>query len=408
MTLASPDRVSNLANAPVVPRAESSVDSLDWPAIHPAAVEVHEINDPSALEPHATDWNELLLATPGASYFHSYDWFATYWRHFGAEQRMRVLLVFDDERLAGIVPLVVTRERTKLGSLRSLRYPLHGWGSFFGPIGADSRLLLRYALKHVLTTRRDWDLLDLLWVDRDGADGGATAAAAADLQMSVRATPWLASAQINIAGGWDSYWSSRKSHFRTNVRRDERRLGEKGGVRFVRHRPAGAAHGCDDPRWDLYDECERIAASSWQGTSTTGTTLSHESIRDFLRDAHRVAAVFGGVDMNLLLLEGRPVAFAYNYHSGGYVYGLRAGFDAAAVGAGTVLQRMMIEDSCLRGDRLIDLGPGSSESKRHWQTRTAVAWRYTHYARGSPRAQLLNVLHALKPQCSGNDCQSRP
>jgi CelD/BcsL family acetyltransferase involved in cellulose biosynthesis len=107
--------------------------------------------------------------------------------------------------------------------------------------------------------------------------------------------------------------------------------------------------------------------------------------------------LFGGVDMNLLLLAGRPVAFAYNYHFGGYVYGLRAGFDAAAAGAGTVLQRMMIEDSCRRGDRLIDLGPGSSESKRHWQTRTAIAWRYTHYAHGSPRAQLLRVLHAIKP-----------
>jgi CelD/BcsL family acetyltransferase involved in cellulose biosynthesis len=215
--------------------------------------------------------------------------------------------------------------------------------------------------------------------------------------LSVRATPWLASAQIDVTRGWDSYWSSRKSHFRTNVRRDERRLREQGDVRFVRHRPAGAAQGLDDPRWDLYDECERLASNSWQGSSTTGTTLSHESIRAYLHDAHTAAAEFGGVDMNLLLLDGRPVAFAYNYHFGGYVYGLRAGFDAAAAGAGTVLQRMMIEDSCRRGDRLIDLGPGSSEAKRPWQTRTAVAWRYTHYSIRSARAQLLRALHAINP-----------
>lgn len=396
MTLAAPDVVSNLANAPVVPRTQPSDRSLDSPAIRPAAVGVREINDLNLLEPHIADWNKLLSATPGASYFYSYDWFATYWRHFGAGQRMRVLLVLDDGRLAGVVPLVVTRERTKLGRLRSLRYPLHGWGSFYGPIGTDSRFLLRYALKHILATRRDWDLLDLLWVDRDGADSGASAAAAADVHLCVRATPWLASAQIEIARGWDCYWSNRKSHFRTNVRRDERRLREQGEVCFVRHRPAGAANGCDHPRWDLYDECERLAAGSWQGSSTTGTTLSHASIRAYMRDAHRAATAFGGVDMNLLLLAGRPVAFAYNYHFGGYAYGLRAGFDAAAAGAGTVLQRMMIEDSCRRGDRLIDLGPGSSESKRHWQTGVQIAWRYTHYALSSPRAQLLRVLHTLK------------
>jgi CelD/BcsL family acetyltransferase involved in cellulose biosynthesis len=398
MTLAGLDVVSNLGNAPMVPRAGCIDSWLDWPGIRPPAVDVLEARDLKELEPYAADWNKLLPATPGASYFHAHDWFAAYWGHFGQGQRMRVLLVLDDGRLVGVVPLVVTRERTKLGRLRSLRYPLHGWGSFYGPIGADSRFLLRGALEHILVTRRDWDLLDLMWVDRNGADGGATAAAAADAQLSVRATPWLASAQIDIAAGWDSYWTSRKSHFRTNVRRDERRLHEQGEVRFVRHRPGGAAHGCDDPRWDLYDECERIAAGSWQGSSTTGTTLSHGSIRAYLRD----------VDMNLLLIEGRPVAFAHNYHLGGNVYGLRAGFDAAAAGAGIVLQRMMIEDSCRRGDRLIDLGPGSSESKRHWQTRVRMAWRYTHYARGSPRAQLLRVMHALRPQCSANGLRSRP
>ena len=103
--------------------------------------------------------------------------------------------------------------------------------------------------------------------------------------------------------------------------------------------------------------------------------------------------------MNLLLLAGRPIAFAYNYHFDGYVYGLRAGFDtAAAPGAGTVLQRMMIEDSCLRGDRIFDLGPGSLETKSAWQTRIGMAWRYTHYSMRSPRAQLLRALHALKPR----------
>jgi CelD/BcsL family acetyltransferase involved in cellulose biosynthesis len=398
MSLASPQVVSNLSIAPVVPPAEHSDCTYVRPALNSRSIEIREVNDLQGIEQYSAAWNKLLPSTPGASYFHSYDWFATYWRHFGAEQRMRVLFLLDEGRLAGVVPLVVARERTKLGRLRSLRYPLHGWGSFYGPIGADCRSILRCALKHVLATRRDWDLLDLLWVDRDGADDGATAAAAADVQFPLRASPWLASAQIDISGGWDSYWAGRKSHFRTNVRRNERRLCEQGELSFVRHRPPAAEYGCGDPRWDLYDECERTAASSWQGSSQTGTTLSHDSIRAYLRDAHRAATAFGGVDMNLLLLAGRPVAFAYNYHFAGYVYGLRAGFDAAAPpGVGTVLQRMMIEDSCALGDRLFDLGPGSLESKHTWQTRLRTAWRYTHYSILSPRAQLLRALHALKP-----------
>ena len=69
-------------------------------------------------------------------------------------------------------------------------------------------------------------------------------------------------------------------------------------------------------------------------------------------------------------------------------------------GAGAALQRMRIEDSCRRGDRVIDLGPGSLDAKRKWQTQIAVAWRYTHYSLRSPRAQMLRAVHAVKALAS--------
>jgi CelD/BcsL family acetyltransferase involved in cellulose biosynthesis len=399
MSLAPPSIVRNESNAPVVTRGDSAeLGDRSAGVTSDHSFTIREINDLDALERYAAAWNRLLQETPGASYFHSYDWFATYWRHYGTDQRMRVMLVLDDGRLAGIVPLVVARDQTRLGRLRSLRYPLHGWGSFYGPIGRDPRLLLRHALANVLTGRRDWDLIDMLWVDRNGADQGATPAAIGDLRLATRASAWLQSAQIELTAGWQAYWSSRRTHFRTNIRRCQRRLEECGEVLHIRYRPLGTAGGDCDPRWDLYDACEQIAAESWQGSSTTGTTMSHESVRAYLRTAHAAAVTFGGLDLNLLFVGGRPAAFAYNYQFAGYVYGLRAGFDANAcpAGAGSVLMRRMVEDSCARGDRVIDLGPGSLDSKRHWQTRMATAWRYTHYTWRSPRAQILRALHAVK------------
>jgi CelD/BcsL family acetyltransferase involved in cellulose biosynthesis len=409
MTLIDPMSALVESTVPVVPPAGDSrvAGPDDQRESGGGPLSVREVNALKEIEPYAADWNGLLDQTPGASYFHSFDWFATYWRHFGASQRMRMILVLDSAGIVGVVPLVVLSEQTSLGGLRSLRYPLHGWGSFYGPIGCQPRSLLRAAIDHILRTRRDWDMLDMLWVDRDGRDGVASARALKDLHLPFRARPWLETSQIEINGDWQSYWNSRKSHWRTNVRRCERRLLERGDVELVRYRPLGAAHAQSDPRWDLYDECERIAANSWQGASTTGTTLSHESVRSYLRAAHVAAAQFGGVDINLLLLNGRPAAFAYNYHFRGYIFGLRSGYDAKVCteGAGTVLQRLLIEDSCQRGDRVIDMGPGSLEAKRHWQTRLATAWRYTHYSGRSPRAQLLRMLHLIKD--ARDDLRSR-
>src|SRR5688572_30694770 len=89
-----------------------SLRSLDAAAEHnwtagAESIEVREVTDLKSLESFAVEWNALLPRTPGASYFHSFNWFATYWKHCARAQRMRVLLVFDRRKLAGVVPLIV-------------------------------------------------------------------------------------------------------------------------------------------------------------------------------------------------------------------------------------------------------------------------------------------------------------
>jgi CelD/BcsL family acetyltransferase involved in cellulose biosynthesis len=369
---------------------------------------VIEINDWEDLSQYRLLWNSLLPQTRGATFFQSFEWLETYWRHFGDRQRLRVLIVSAEERPIGILPLTVTLEETRLGTVRLLTYPLDGWGTFFGPIGPNPTATLWTGFRHIAATPRDWDIADLRWVDADGIDAGRTGKAMRAAGMSAIERPFVQYAQIELGGdetsnglrknsdpraNWQAYWVSRKSRWRQNAARAERRLAECGEVTYVRYRPDGRRYGDDDPRWDLYNACESIARRSWQGTADDGTTLSHESVRDYLRDAHETAAAAGGLDLNLLLLDGRPAAFAYNYHYRGSVYGLRTGFDAAVTteGSGNVLMRRMIEDSLERGDHLIDLGPGSLGVKRQWATRIQTSYHYLHYSPLKMKAQALRL-----------------
>ena len=95
---------------------------------------VLEINRIEQLLPFRQDWGDLLRETRGASFFQSFDWLEIYWRHFGEGQKLRVLVVLDEDRPLGILPLVVRREATRAGWLRVLTFPLHAWGSFYGPV----------------------------------------------------------------------------------------------------------------------------------------------------------------------------------------------------------------------------------------------------------------------------------
>lgn len=354
---------------------------------------VIEINDVDRLAGYRLVWNSLLPQTPGASFFQSLDWLEVYWRHFGAAQRLRVLIVYSAGQPIGILPLTIRTEPSRLGNLRTLTYPLDDWGAFFGPIGPNLTATLLAGLGHIRRTARDWDLIDLRWIDELGVDRGRTRRVLELEKFPARGSCMPESMQVDLSNDWDTYWASRTSKWRNNVRRSEKKLAALGPIEHVRYRPAGAACGDGDPRWDLYDACEELARRSWQGSSQDGNTLTHATVRPFLRDAHAAAAKAGTADINLLLSAGRPVAFSYAYQYRGSVFGLRTGYDPAlgSCGAGTVLQARMIADSFSRGDHTYDLGADYHDCKRYWQTHLRPVYRYTHFPSDDARMQLLGA-----------------
>lgn len=369
---------------------------------------VTEINRLEDLVQYQMLWNALLPKTRNASFFQSLEWFCCYWRHFGGQQRMRVMVVSACNQAVGILPLVIRRERTGVGWLKTLTYPLDDWGTCYGPIGPSPTATLLAGLGHIRDTERDWDLLDLRWVDEENTDHGRTPNTMSLAGFHPQKEAWTRATLVHTGGDWDDYWASRTKKWRHNVSRLQRRLGEQGPVEYIRYRPAGAGQGDGDPCWDLYDECVELAARSWQGSSTTGTTLSHPQVRAFLREVHQLAARKGCLDLNLLRVGGRPAAFAYNYVYDGRVFGLRMGFepDLAPYGPGTVIQRLAIEDSFRRGDPLYDFGAGYMECKQSWRSSLLTTYHYAHYPLGVPRVQALRwkrwIRARLKPDYVAN------
>jgi len=370
--------------------------------------EVIEINDPAELENYRLPWQLLLPQTSRATFYQTLDWLQAYWEHSGAGQKLRVLIVQSDGATIGILPLCVRTEGYKVGGVRVLTYPLHEWGTFFGPIGPNPTATLLAGFRHIHNTPRDWDILDLRWVDNDRVDKDRTANALQQAGFVPHKALYNTAGVISLAGTFTEWWNARPSKWRTNCRRNERRLLEQGELKFERYRPLGEAHGEGDPRWDLYDACEEVARKSWQGSSATGTTICHDSVREYFRSTHVQAAKLGMLDLNLLLLNNKPIAFGYNYHYQGEVQGIRIGYDASttANGAGNILYVRAIEDSFARQDTVYDLGVGSLDYKRFLLTHTENSYRFTHYPPLAWKAQALRAKRAWKHWRAGRQSGS--
>lgn len=338
-------------------------------------------------------WEALLELTPNASFFQSLDWLETQWRHLGAKRKLRVIVTREHGQITGILPLNVRFGKPYFGSPATLSFPFENWGSFFDPIGPEPFATFVTAMDYIRRAPRDYDVIELSPLRLTGE------------QLSSLdnhcVTPCASVGLIDLNTTWAEYWESRRKDHnrRRNVERCERRLAEQGTLTYVRYRPAGALHSDAQPRWDLYDACEGLARKSWQSGLDDGNTLSHPRVSRFLRDVHVAAANAGCLDLNLLCLNDRPIAFLYGYHYRGTVELIRTGFDPdlAAMAPGNALWTRVIRDSFERCDRTIDLGPTCLDYKRFWITRVESTYQYRMYP-WHPRCQLLRAAFWLRSQ----------
>jgi CelD/BcsL family acetyltransferase involved in cellulose biosynthesis len=360
-------------------------------------VEIVEVNDIEELSQYRLLWNSLFAGTPNATFFLTFDWLDTYWRHFGHDQKLRVLIVYAAGQPIGILPLCVRTERYRMSKVRVLTYPLDNWSTWYGPIGPNPASTMLAAMQHIRRTPRDWDMIELRWVSDEATQGGKSARAMRVANMFSEKQEYQWTSLADLPATFDEFLANKSQSLRRQFKRTLRDLFADNRAEYIRHRPLAAVEGDGDPRWDLYSMCESVAQASWQSHVVHGNTLTHERVREYFHAAHAAAARLGMVDVNVLTVEGRPAAFLYGYHCQGNVTALRTGFDAAnSNGIGSALMLKTIEDSCGRGDRTIDFGPGEREHKRRLRTRTESTYRLTYTPLNSWRSQTVRLTRWAK------------
>jgi hypothetical protein len=296
-------------------------------------------------------------------------------------------------KVIGVVPLVVKPVPTKMGTMRVLTYPLDGWGAFFSQIGQNPAATMVTAMRHIRNSKRDWDLIDLRYIDQDGLDRKRTANAFKSVGFQGSQSVWRQLPLVKTQDtDWTSYLSSRSVDTQQQIFSAEQTTSKTGHVAFYRSQLEDPLAPGWNPRWDLWTEFEQMEFSFGNQSTIAGGSFSSSRKLAFLRDLHGPAVRAGLARIDALFINHALVACAYGLqHAHGTDYLAIGRQQNASPEVITALITRMIQQSILDDEPSLNLSLLSPQFANSWKNQDQKSYRCSHFPIAAPRSQVLRL-----------------
>ena len=340
--------------------------------------ELRWIEDAGALGGIGSAWEELAQLDPTP--FSSFAWFTAWWTAFGNGRRPRVCTVWDDGRLAGLLPLCTGGGR--LEGMTNIE------SATFRPLATDADALRRLA---AAATASRYNLLEVKRLPAGDPAIAAFESAAHDVGRLCIVEPDITSPIVDTAGTMEEYRARKKARSHKNLWRRYRKLvrDHDAELRLIES-PADLAS-------ELRDGFA-VEASGWKSQAGSAI-LSRPQNEEFY---WRLAALFhqrGELRTSSISIGGRMIAWDFGILHRNRLYSLKGGFleEFRPLAPGLVLELAMIErcfeagieaHELLGADEPYKLRFSTSERRhrafRAFPRRPAAAARYA-WRRFAPR-----------------------
>lgn len=328
----------------------------------------------------AQDWDQLLRTVPDHGLFLTWGWLYYWAKHYLGDDRLRLLLAFDDhERLAGIVPFYLhTRRVQGLIPIRELRFlgSETVCSSYLDVIVHErhKQALLKSLYGYLFNSMRaEWDTLTLSEVPAESSTIDLWNSLFAEAGKVGEHIGTTCCPVIRLPGEVETYRAGLGRARRYTLQRKLKCLQRAGLVKYSRAAsPAEVAAA-----FESFITLHQIRWSS----APSGGVFANERASQFHRDIVQVFSERGRVSLDLLWLDGRAIAGIYGFVYQGVYYFYLPGLDPAVLpkaSPGLLLLHHRIEQAIGDGERMVDLLQGAQPYKVACcnDLRRSATWRY--------------------------------
>ena len=280
----------------------------------PPPLRVEEVDAAGGLGRYRAEWEGLAARAPGAEVFETYPWITAWLETYWKDGPLAFLFVRSGDELVGLAPLLDDREG-RIGCPHSLVTPVNPHARRCSLLAAaDPGPVVAAILGHLQHTRRG-ARLRLRCCD---AASPLVEALEGHRSLTRRKASTLI---IRLDGGWESYLASRSRHFRHELARKARRLETEWNAKWISVDDAG---GAERAMTDVL----RIERNSWKDREGT-SLVSEPGAAAFYSRIARTCAPLGWLRVELLYLDGEPVAHLLGLVHRGTYYALKTSYDEA-------------------------------------------------------------------------------
>jgi len=320
---------------------------------------VEAITDYDAFRRLEPIWNPLLARSDADAIFLTFEWLTTWWKCFGAEADLLVLVVRAGDEPVALAPLMRnrrTRQVSFLANAQSMR------ANFL--LTSDPEASLRAIFAYLAGSGLDAEEMVFNYIPEDSVAARSSPAACRVNGLRPGYLPSLISPYTTLTGrSWDDYVKTLDSKFRKNLRHYERRFYEHESGRAVIYRSTNDLA-------QALTACREVALASWQHREQGTSIASTPELWAFYSGFAQVAAERGWLRIGVLWAGARPVGFEYSPAYRGTTYDLKPGYDPDFhhCAPGHVLTAFMIRTAISEGCAEFDMVGMNKYHKMKWAT----------------------------------------
>lgn len=322
------------------------------------------------LAPRRAQWNALAAISPTSTVFQTFEWHAAWWAAFGGAAQPLVVVAEADGQLAGLAPLMLSRQRVAGRRRRVLQFIGLNASDYCDLIFDPARpevvtAIVQWLLDHA----HAWDVLDL----RNLADG----AAALDLPALFARRGYYSDVRYwTQAPTWrfGDAAADRKLVGKKSLRRHHNFFARQGELEFLNLERAEDVLPWLEPFFEQH-------IGRWAATDTP-SQFRDPAQRQFYREMVTALAPEGWLLFSVVLFQGTPLAFHLGFDYGERIIWYKPAYNVAFArhSPGEVLIKGLLELALARRVAEFDFSCGEEEFKQRFANHARTI-RSVHVAR---------------------------